>query len=285
MLRRHRSKVPRSFSSALLALLVCVLAFSASSSWRPGPDPAQWTSDEIYRVLHDSPWTKSAKVNFSSGSPSALGRETPASNGGNSNGNWGNNGQMPGTMGGRRGMGGMGGNSSSGTYGSGGGRSSSTIPDSPGSERSHPTDVTVQWQSALPVQLAEAKKGGAGPDSASVKPADDYVIAVIGLPAIAVGGRAASVDSDSTINGEEEQRMASRVKSSAALLRPGHDPISADKVEVNQGADGRILIHFPKTDPITAHDKSVEFRLATDRFELRKKFALKEMEYNGKLEL
>ncbi len=286
MLRRPRSKVPASFSSALLILLVCVLAFSASSSWRPGPDPGQWTSDDVYRVLHDSPWTKSAKVTFSNAAPSPLSRDTPASNGGNSNGNWGNNGQMPGTMGGgRRGPGGIGGNSSSGTYGTGGGRSSSTVPDAPGSERSRPTDVTVQWQSALPVQLASAKKAGTGPDSASVKPADEYVIAVIGLPAIAVGGRAASVDSDSTINGEEEQRMASRVKSSASLLRPGHDAITPDKVEVNQGADGRMLIHFPKADPITARDKTVEFRLATDRFELRKKFALKDMEYNGKLEL
>ena len=79
--------------------------------------------------------------------------------------------------------------------------------------------------------------------------------------------------------------MADRVKSSASLLRPGHDPIAPDKVEVDQGADGRMLIHFPKTDPITAHDKTVEFRLTSDRFELRKKFTLKDMEYNGKLEL
>ncbi len=46
-----------------------------------------------------------------------------------------------------------------------------------------------------------------------------------------------------------------------------------------------MLIHFPKSDPITPGEKSVEFRLGTGRAEVRKKFPLKEMEYQGKLDL
>jgi hypothetical protein len=56
-------------------------------------------------------------------------------------------------------------------------------------------------------------------------------------------------------------------------------------VELNQGADGRILFYFPKAEPITLGDKTVEFRLIAGRTEIRKKFPLKEMEYKGKLEL
>jgi hypothetical protein len=56
-------------------------------------------------------------------------------------------------------------------------------------------------------------------------------------------------------------------------------------VELNQGADGRILLYFPKSDPITPGEKTVEFRLIAGRTEIRKKFTLKEMEYKGKLEL
>jgi hypothetical protein len=46
-----------------------------------------------------------------------------------------------------------------------------------------------------------------------------------------------------------------------------------------------MLLHFPKSDPITVAEKSVEFRLALTKGELKKKFELKEMEYQGKLEL
>ena len=42
--------------------------------------------------------------------------------------------------------------------------------------------VTVQWASALPVRLAEAKSTGGTIDSADMKPLNEYVIAVIGIP-------------------------------------------------------------------------------------------------------
>jgi hypothetical protein len=174
---------------------------------------------------------------------------------------------------------GMGAGRSSGTYSSGQGRSAPSNP------KTGPTEVTIQWQSALIVRIAAAKNAGGTVDPASFKTSDEYVIAVIGLPITALGGRAASADSDSTVSGEEEQRIEDHVKTSASILRPGHDPLAPVKVELDQGADGRMLIHFPKSDPITASEKSVEFRLATGRAEVRKKFPLKEMEYQGKLDL
>jgi hypothetical protein len=137
----------------------------------------------------------------------------------------------------------------------------------------------------MPVRLAAAKKSGSGTDIGSLKPLDNYVIAVIGLPMRYIGGRSASSDSAETNTSEDERRLEDHLKTATSLLRSGHDSISPTKVELNQGADGRILFYFPKTEPITAKDKSVEFRIAMESMDLHKKFTLKDMEYKEKLDL
>ncbi len=237
-------------------------------------DPAQWSSGDVYQILNNSPWTKSVKIKLSSASLAEPGSQNA---GRGPNDNWGNSSPAR-TVGGvqRRGMGG---GRSSGTYGSGTNESTGT------GQKSQPTLVTIQWQSALPVQIAAAKKSGAKIDLAAVKPLEDYVLAVVGLPDVAVGGRAASADSENTNDSDDQQRIAQHVKSSASLLRAGHDPLVPVKVELDQGVDGRMLIYFSKKEAITAEDKIVEFRLAMGKAELRKKFPLKAMEYRGRLEL
>jgi hypothetical protein len=259
---------PHSLNALLIGALASTL-FAAHSN-PPETDPANWTSDDVYRILNNSPWTKSVKMRFSSAAPI----ESPGSNSAPANTNVGN--QMPMSGMGRRGMGGgMGGRSR--TYSSSGGSSNanSNVPTGP-------TQVTIQWQSAVPVQIAAARKAGDQAATSSFKPLEDYVIGVIGIPAVALGGRAASTDSESTTDQERQQRIADRVKTAASLVRSGHDPLTPTKVEMDQGFDGRILIHFPKSDPITLADKTVEFRLVLGKNELRKKFELKEMEYQGK---
>ena len=260
---------------SLLFLLTITLERSAvlALSDLYNSDPSQWSGNEVYQILNNSPWTKRLKMNFSNGGSGGLGNQTPDS------GSNASRGPMPpaGAGMGRRGMGGA---RSQGTYSSGG--SGSTNSSNP---KSGPTEVTVQWQSALIVRMAAAKKAGGTIDAESFKPLNEYVIAVIGLPITAVGGRAASADSDNTLSSEEEQRIEDHVKSSASILRSGHDPLTPTKIELDQGSDGRMLIHFSKSDPINLSDKSVEFRLATGRAEIRKKFPLKDMEYQGKLEL
>lgn len=259
-------------------LLLCATAFLASVATAlpdlQSSDPAEWSSQQVYQILNNSPWSKAVKITLSSGGAGPLGNP---SDGGNPNVN---NAPMPSPMGGGAGRRGMGGSRASGTYGSGGNSSAGS-----GNSKTGPTEVTVQWQSALIVRMAAAKKAERPIDAASFPPLNDYVIALIGLPITAVGGRAASVDSDNTLSSDEEERIENNVKSSATLLRSGHEPLTPSKVELDQGSDGRMLIHFPKVDAIRATDKTVEFRLATGRAELHKKFQLKEMEYQGKLEL
>jgi hypothetical protein len=239
-------------------------------------EPSEWTGPEVYQILNNSAWSKMVKVNLPSVGAGGLDNQ----NGANTNSNAG----VGTPAGGRRGMGGGmgGGGRTQRTYSSGSGASGSS---SGGAARSGPTEVTIQWQSALVVRMAAAKKAGESVDPAAYKPLDEYVVAVIGLPITAVGGPAASADSNSTLSAEEEQRVEENVKSSTTILRSGHEPLKPTKIELDQGKDGRMLIHFSKSDPIRASDKSVEFRLAMGHTEVRKKFPLKEMEYQGKLQL
>jgi hypothetical protein len=231
-------------------------------------DPSQWTGLDVHQILNNSAWAKTLKMNFYNTGP-GIGSQT-AGNGPNNSGPVGTGGM------GRRGMGG---GRSGGTYGSGGG----SRP--PADSKSPPEEVTIQWQSALVIRLAAAKKAGETTDAAAFKPLDEYIIALIGLPMTAVGGRGASADSDSTLTQEDEQRIQEHVKSSASILRSGHDPLTPTKVELDQGKDGRMLIHFSKSAPINVNEKSLEFHLDLGRTQIRKKFPLKDMEYQGKLEI
>lgn len=278
-MNRRFSRGGAKFSWPLYAVLLGVLSSAglllAFPDWQKS-DPSQWTSEDIYRILNNSPWSKPSKIKVSDQGSGGFGDQSPQ--GGNS-GTWGSRGQMPPGMGGGMGRRGMGGGGYGGMgRGGGGGRPSST-------PKSQPGEVTVQWQSAMPVRLAAAKKSGSGTDIGSLKPLDNYVIAVIGLPMRYIGGRSASSDSADTNRGEDDRRVEDHLKTATSLLRSGHDSISPTKVELNQGADGRILFYFPKTEPITAKDKSVEFRIAMESMDLRKKFTLKDMEYKEKLDL
>ncbi len=259
--------------SGPIAVSLLTMAAALGSSDPQNSDASQWSGSDAYRILHNSPWTKTVKVSHS--------ERNPFSNTGPDAGNSPNNtgvGSMP-RMGGmgRRGMGG------GGTYGGSTSGRGSKPPASDSTSSS--AQVTVQWQSALPVRLAAAKNAGEDPSASASQPSNEYIVAVIGLPLVDIGGRAANADSSPTTDQEETERLQDRLKNAVSLLRSGHDPLTPSKVELDQGKDGRILFHFPKTDPITAKDKAVEFRLAADGTKFQKKFTLKEMEYKGQLEL
>ena len=76
------------------------------------------------------------------------------------------------------------------------------------------------------------------------------------------------------------------MKEATTLRRKGQDAIQPDKVEF-VGNDQAViaLFHFPRQPAITADDKQVEFVSSVGRLELRTKFNLRDMTYNGKLEL
>ena len=249
---RPTSRLVRRF--ALASLISVSIAFAAASSWQK-QDPAQWTSEDIYQILNNSPWSKSVNVLVS---------RTYGQSDGNG-GVWGEGGpgggmgRMPGGWGG----GGMGRGRS--------GRPSST--------EGGPA-VTVQWASALPVRLAEAKSTGGALDPATLKALNEYVIAVVGFPKSGFQPR----DSTPSNDNPDDTRLADHLKV-ITVLSFGQERLNPTKVELNQGRDGRAIFHFEKSESISSHEKDAEFRITGDQMELRKKFPLKDMEYQGKLEL
>lgn len=253
-----------SLVSAGSIVLLTAVALIASSDM-PAGNPAQWSGHEVYEILHKSPWSKTVKVSHSDKNlASDNGPAAPPSNAAS----------MP-RMGGRRGTG--------GSYSSGNRSAGSTNNSAP--YFSSVAQVMIQWQSALPVRIAAAKNDFGDPSAVVKEPSKDYVIAVVGLPLADVGGHSSSMDSSATTDGEETQRIEHRLQNGASLLRSGHQPQSPTSVELDQGKDGRILFHFSKTDPITSNEKTVEFKLAAGGTKLEAKFVLKDMEYQGRLDL
>ncbi len=141
--------------------------------------------------------------------------------------------------------------------------------------------VTVQWASALPVRLAEAKMNSASTDTADTKHANEYVIAVIGFPK---SGFEPQGSSSGSSDDPDDAKLADHLKT-ITVLSFGQDRLNPTKVELNQGRDGRAVFHFDRTESIDPHNKDAEFRITGNQMELRKKFPLKDMEFQGKLEL
>jgi hypothetical protein len=174
--------------------------------------------------------------------------------------------------GGRGGMGGGGGlGGGAGTGYPGGGRSSD--PDmggdrEPGDRTEAPSVVTVRWESALPVREAQLKlhQESVGADEPY------YAIAVSGLP--------------SRIANRDPQELRSRLLSDSYLKLKGKKKIAlADVKMLTRDDNAVLLLLFPKTQEITAGDKEVEFSTRVARMEIKQKFPLEDMIFNGKLQL
>jgi hypothetical protein len=258
---------PASFLAVVLTSAATVCLAATTYAWQK-EEPSQWTSEDVYQILNNSPWTKSTNVNITR-NPAF---NDPSTSG--NNGTWGSGNGMPGGMGrsgGGLGNGGMGG----GGIGGGGMGRGRNYPSSEA-----PADVTVQWESALPVRLAEEKLSNHNSDPASLKPLGEYIIAVVGLPKSGLNSQLSRDPNDVPDDG----RLADHLKV-VTVLTVGHERLNPTKVELNQGRDARPIFHFEKSEPITLHDKDVEFRITTDNMDLRRRFALKDMMYQGNLAL
>ncbi|MBV8897868.1 MAG: hypothetical protein JO051_15250 [Acidobacteriaceae bacterium] len=248
---------------AIVSMVTVGGVFAASQAWQK-EEPAQWTSEDVYQILNNSPWAKPVTL--------MVAREAGYGQNGGVHQPWdegmpgGGMGRMPGGMGG----GGM-------------GRQRGGYPSS----TQEGTIVTVEWASALPVRLAEAKLAGGAADPGAMKPLNQYVIAVIGFPKSGFVGHQGSMGGGGGGGSDEpidDQQLADHLKV-ITTLSCGGERLNPARVELNQGRDGRAIFYFDKPESRGAHEKDAEFRIAGDRMDLRKKFALKDMEYQGKLEL
>lgn len=252
----------------------------------------QWKPKEVHKMLTKSPWSQNVSLDpmrmrrggFENieGGPT----EDPSARRGDPD-------QSRGGGGGDVGFGGggaAGGNPPSGSVGSGGGFGPASGgpgggggPDlggrRPAARRGPPPiNVTVRWASALPVKQAiiRARYKGDFEESEQDKQLlnmkdEQYVVLLSGLPSRMARGL---------------QRSTERIKQMTVLHRKKKDPIAAASVEVlPRDQFVEIFMFFPRDEAIALEDKDVELRTQLGPFKIKRKFRLKKMVFNDKLEL
>lgn len=214
-------------------------------------DYKEWTPEEVKKLLTNSPWAKDVTVTAQT---AGGGRRTSAANGIDVESP--SAGRRPGGGGGRSGPAG-----------------DAEVNSSAGNAE---ITLNVSWRSALPLRKAIVKSRMAG---SSEVPADaqqllateptEYVIVVSGIPA----RLAQLVQNKDLLN-----RSSLKIGKKEAV-----PPKNVDFQTRTQSLD--VYFFFPRTDPITLEDKEVELDLKLGTMEAKRKFSLKDLVYNGKLEL
>ncbi|MBN2244126.1 MAG: hypothetical protein JW793_15680 [Acidobacteria bacterium] len=247
------------FLIVCMAFTACLLY--AADFWEK-KEFSQWSEDEVSKILKDSPWARRTYIK----------REAAKMPAGKSMGGPGGTPVSGAVAMGGGGMGGMGG----GMGGFGGGMSG-------GMGSSEPTPVVVRWHSSLPVKQAVAilrykDKVGTSEEAAEMinRQETSYIVGVIGVP-----GQAMMFNKD-------------MIKAGSQLIVENKPPVMAMEVVTNQNGDNTDLyIAFPRyqnNEPlISLEDKKVEvaieFQSGFMMTVIRKEFHLKDMKYNGKLEI
>ncbi len=136
-------------------------------------------------------------------------------------------------------------------------------------------DLFVMWRSARPLKKAIVKSlvGNSNDVSAAQQEfldrEEEYYIVVLG-----------SVPPDFARAFENLEGVDEKI----SLDRKGKDKIFIQEIQV-QAMAGEVHLLFPKTDAIVVEDKDVELNVDMDGLRFKKKFSLKNMVVNGKLEM
>jgi hypothetical protein len=131
--------------------------------------------------------------------------------------------------------------------------------------------LVLTWRSALPIRQALTRQSnGAGNATLGLPLLEEqqyYIVTLAGLPAVYA-------------------RATASAGPSTFLRRGRKPPIALAQGGMQQtGPTLTLVFAFPRTDPIALDDKDVEFVTALGSIEIKKKFSLKDLVYNGELEL
>jgi len=267
----------------------CAAMLFAADFWKT-KDSSVWTDEEVSKILSDSPWAKAKTIQP---------QQSQARRGGGM-GRRGGFGFPGGGIGGYPGGGGggypQGGGGGGGYPQSGGNGGNNGDP-----AQSEPMNLTIRWASALPVQQALMRQGASASNELKAVAASTekyYVISVLGLRM--PRPRTSTVDADDRDdngnNGDDSSQrrgrnqgndaLRSQLLDAAQLAPKGKSSIYAQDVQIEGpgGIDG-VRFLFPRTNPITAGDKEVDFILDFRRIKVEEKFKLSDMQYEGKLAL
>jgi hypothetical protein len=257
----------RKFMLTLLAGGACCALFAADF-WQTKKF-TEWDEKEVKKILQDSPWCRSFSVEVK-GAGKGQNQNQSQNQGQNPNRNMGGGnmggGNMGGGGGGRRGGGGGGGGMGGGNMGGGGG----------GGQRTGSATVMLRWMSAMPVKQAFARaqygdEAASSPDAVRSleKQETNYVLSVIGLPRNLV-------------------KRGDQMKKNAVLKLKSGDPIEASDAKAEMKDNGVVFLtlYFPREGhPLKAEDGELALELKLGSKTVTQKFKLKNMVFNGKLEI
>jgi hypothetical protein len=237
-------------------LFLCALCMWAADFWTTKPF-TDWNEKEVQKILTDSPWTGKVSV-----SPGGGGGGAPAGGGGGGGGGGGRGGRGGGPQGDSVGA-------DPGIDGGGGGLGAGASGVS----------VTLLWQTAMPVKQALAKRrfaaeAGTSPEAKAMLDRVDqvYVLTLIGMPG-------------STVAAAQGDRKAALLDSTT-LTVSGKPPLKAVDVQISGGRGAsNVSFLFPKTTTFTADDREMEFVSRFGVTTVKHKFKLKDMVFNGKVEM
>ncbi len=154
-------------------------------------------------------------------------------------------------------------------------------------------NITLRWDSALPVQQALKRQGASNADEAkAVAAASDknYVITVFGfrMPSNRQRGGYNSGSPDSDTGQDRSSQTADDLRSqlldAAQLIPKAGRAIYAQDVQV-EGGGSEIHFLFPRNPPIASSTKEVDFILEVHGVKVEHKFHLADMQYQGQLAL
>jgi hypothetical protein len=243
-----------------LTLLVPALAvcLCAADFWQSKPF-TDWTDKEAQKIETNSPWAKQVSTAMGGGNGPDTGR--------GKRGGSGSTGDIDSSMG-------------SGGRGGGGGGAGQPQEVGGGAIPGGGASLTlvVSWATALPVRQAVVKaKFGAeavtSPDAKKMLEEEQkyYGILVTGLP-----GRSVRAN----------DKMKEALLKNTTLNVKGKDPIVATDVQAGGNEQKAVVLFlFPKSAALTVDDKDVEFSTKLGQMVVKQKFHLKDMVFNGKLEL
>lgn len=269
-----------------ILLVSCILLLTTAPVWPrkfwKESAYSDWSEKEVMRMLNKSPWAKELTVSLQqsrgvTGTTMRTGRRDGPNRSGRGFGTGG-------------GLGGGGGGRGGGRGGGGGGFGGR------GMGRGFPPamNLTLRWYSALPIKqaFARAQFGDQAESTAELAellaPEVNYIIiGVSGLPA-----RMTRIPPD------RRQAVVDRLRAESVLKIKGREPIALQAVQMRKdqvhllnartGQSGFELIYVfprPTSNPITVKEKNIEFVTRLMGRKVSKKFKLKDMVFDGKLEL
>ena len=269
-----------------ILLVCCIILLTTAPVWPrkfwKESAYSDWSEKEVMRMLNKSPWAKGVTVSLQrSRGVTGTTMRTGRRDGPNRSG---------------RGFGTGGGPGGGGGGGFGGGRGGGGGFGGRGMGRGFPPamNLTLRWYSALPIKqaFARAQFGEQAEPTAELAellaPEVNYIIiGVSGLPA-----RMTRIPPD------QRQAVIERLRSESFLKLKGRDPIALQFVQMRKdqvhllnartGQAGFELIFVflrPTSDPISVKEKNIEFVTRLMGRKVSKKFKLKDMVFDGKLEL